>query len=433
MRIGIAVPSPNGERLAAEAKRHGHDVVLSSSGDDDVLAGCEAAEPEWLIVVASENALNAELLSHCDSRGIRLLAVTVRDADRRHAAELGVFEFVAVDAPWIEFESGLLERLRDPGRELSGIPVAQAVPQRVDPGVLRSEAQHLSETGSAPEDGVANAGSLSDTTDMQGSVIAVWGAAGAPGRTTLAIAIAAELAAQGFSVALCDADPYSASIAPTLGILDEAPGFAAACRLAGNETLTIAELERIGSRYGNPTTGFWVLTGISSPHRWPELSAQRVEKTLAQCRSWVDFTIVDTGFSIESDEEISTDLFAPRRNAATITAVAHADQVVAVGAADPVGLSRFLRAYSDVLELARTDRVTVVMNKLRSSAVGLNPVGQVQQTLKRFGRITDAVHLPHDQAAMDTALLAGKTLREAAPKSAMRQAITQLVVSRLLS
>jgi MinD-like ATPase involved in chromosome partitioning or flagellar assembly len=419
--------------LAAEAKRHGHDVVLRSSGDDDVRAGCEAAEPEWLIVVASENALTVELLTHCDSRGIRLLAVTVRDADRRHAAEIGVFECVAVDAPWMQFESGLVERLRDPGQPTSRLPSVPAIPQRVDTRALGTEDEDSSESASAGESGNASAGSLSDSSEMQGSVIAVWGAAGAPGRTTLAIAIAAELAARGFSVALCDADPYSASIAPTLGILDEAPGFAAACRLAGNETLTIAELQRIGSRYGSPATGFWVLTGINSPHRWPELSAQRVEGTLAQCRSWVDFTIVDTGFSIESDEEISTDLFAPRRNAATITALAHADQVVAVGAADPVGLSRFLRAYSDLLELAHTDRVTVVINKLRSSAVGLNPVGQVQQTLKRFGRITDAVHIPHDHVAMDTALLAGRTLREVAPKSAMRQAITQLVVSRLLT
>jgi MinD-like ATPase involved in chromosome partitioning or flagellar assembly len=264
-----------------------------------------------------------------------------------------------------------------------------------------------------------------------GRVVAVWGAAGAPGRTTLAISVAAELSSRGYSVALCDADPYSASIAPTLGILDEAPGFAAACRLAGSDSLTQGELERVGSRYGSAATGFWVLTGISTPSRWPELSARRVEVTLAECKRWVDFTVVDTGFSLEGDEEISSDLVAPRRNAATIASVGVADHVLAIGAADPVGLSRFLRGYSDLIELAGTERVTVVMNKLRASAIGLNPVGQVQQTLARFGGIRDAAFIPCDYAAMDHSLLEGRTLREVAPKSALRLAISQLVAERV--
>src|SRR5665811_2305442 len=101
----------------------------------------------------------------------------------------------------------------------------------------------------------------------------------------------------------------------------------------------------IRDSYGSGRSGFWVLTGIGRPSRWPELSAQRVAATLQQCRLWVDFTVVDSGFSLEHDEEISSDLFAPRRNAASITALREADRVIAVGAADPVGLSRFLRAH----------------------------------------------------------------------------------------
>jgi hypothetical protein len=133
-----------------------------------------------------------------------------------------------------------------------------------------------------------------------------------------------------------------------------------------------------------------VLTGIGRPSRWPELSATRVAATVELCRSWVEFTVIDTGFNLEHDEEISTDLFAPRRNAASITALREADRVVAVGSADPVGLSRFLRAHVDLVETVAEGRVIVAMNKVRASAIGLNPIGQVTQTLSRFGGIESA-------------------------------------------
>jgi MinD-like ATPase involved in chromosome partitioning or flagellar assembly len=444
MKIAIAVPEPHGERLSKEATRHGHNVVLTAAGTEALSAAFEVTRPELAIVVATPTALTAELLAHCDSRGIRLLAAITDDSGRRHAAEVGVLEMVLVESPWSDFEHGLLTRLRDPGPPVSAVPVSSLpvsthepapapvpVPVPVPVSEAGSEAVPESPARSGPINRFAPQGS--HRAGLDGVVIVVWGAAGAPGRTMLAISVAAELASRGHSVALCDADTYSASIAPTLGILDEAPGFAAACRLAGNDSLTRGELERIGSRYGNAASGFWVLTGINSPRRWPELSGQRVQATIAECARWVDFTVVDTGFSIESDEEISSDLLAPRRNAATIAALGVADQVLAVGAADPVGLSRFLRGYSDVVEIAGTDHITVVMNKLRSSAIGLNPVGQVQQTLARFGGINDAVIIPADHVAMDSALLSGRTLREVAPKSPVRAAVAELVSTRILS
>jgi Flp pilus assembly CpaE family ATPase len=146
----------------------------------------------------------------------------------------------------------------------------------------------------------------------------------------------------------------------------------------------------------------------------------------------VDFTVVDTGFSLEHDEEISSDLFAPRRNAASITALREADRVVAVGAADPVGLSRFLRAHVDLIETVAEGRVLVAMNKLRASAIGLNPIGQVTQTLSRFGGIESAAMIPFDSPALDAAILSGRTLADAAPRSQARVAIRDLVTSRLL-
>jgi len=259
----------------------------------------------------------------------------------------------------------------------------------------------------------------------------VWGPGGAPGRTTIAIGVAAELAALGRGVVLADVDTHGASIAPALGMLDESPGFAAACRLAGTDALSHAELARLAQEYRSPLGGFRVLTGIGRPSRWPELSGERVAKVIALCRTWAEVTVVDVGSSLENDEEISSDLFAPRRNAAAVTAVREADIVIAVGSADPVGMSRFLRAHADLLEVSSAREVVVVMNRVRATAIGMNPRAQVEQTLSRFGGVESPVLVPHDQAALDGAVLAGRTLADSAPRSAARLAIRSLVAERL--
>jgi MinD-like ATPase involved in chromosome partitioning or flagellar assembly len=386
MRVALALEPASGTRLAKSAKRHGHEIVLSAADSFELVAGLDATRPEIALVRSAPGMLSEGVLAQCDARGIRVLAMIETDAERRHAREVGLFETMRAEADWPEIDGAL------------------------HGGETEPESMSLE----------------------QGSVIAVWGPAGATGRTTVAISIAVELAAAGYSVALVDADPHSASVAPALGMLDEAPGFAAACRLAGNESLTRAELERIGQRYSSAAASFWVLTGIGQPSRWPELSGSRVSVTIAECRKWVDYTVLDTGFSLENDEEISSDLFAPRRNASTIAAIRDADHVVAVGASDPVGLSRFLRAHGDLVELIEQRPVTVVMNKLRASAIGLDPAGQVRQTLARFGSIDSPVLVPFDLPAMDAALLSGRTLAEVAPKSPARLALQQLVRTRLL-
>jgi MinD-like ATPase involved in chromosome partitioning or flagellar assembly len=106
--------------------------------------------------------------------------------------------------------------------------------------------------------------------------------------------------------------------------------------------------------------------------------------------------------------------------------------VVAIAAADPIGLARYLRGHAELLDVADPGRVTTVVNKVRSSAIGLNPQGQVSQTLARFGGIADPALVPWDPGAFDAAVLGGKPLRDAAPRSPARLAIRALVRDRLL-
>jgi MinD-like ATPase involved in chromosome partitioning or flagellar assembly len=372
----------------------GHSVVTRVDTARDFLETLLHGQPHVVVVSGRRESLTGQLIAACDERGIRVVAIAASEQERRHAGSLGLYETVAMPCDWAEIEDLLV----------SGVVVP-----------LRVGDRHF--TG----------GALS-----AGSVIAVWGPSGAPGRTTLAINIAAEIAAAGHTVVLADVDTYSASIAPRLGMLDEAPGFAAACRLAGSDSLNRSELERIAQRYNSPKGAFWVLTGLGRPSRWPELSTERVTRTIDALRHWVDYVVLDTGFSLESDEELSSDLLAPRRNAATVTALRVSDHVVACGLADPIGMARFLRSWVDLAEVTAGSAVSVVINQVRASALGLNPRGQVLKTLKLLGNIESAVLVPHDQAALDTAVLTGHTLRDASPKSPARVSIRRFVLDELI-
>ncbi|MCC4909591.1 ParA family protein [Microbacterium sp. cx-59] len=261
--------------------------------------------------------------------------------------------------------------------------------------------------------------------------IVVWGPHGSPGRTTLAIALATELARGGRHVALVDADSHAPAVAMTLGLPDEGPGFPVACRQAERGTLDDVELHRISVPLGGVDVD--VFAGINRPSRWPELSAVRVSRALAACAGWADHTVVDVAASLEQDEEIVSDIVdGPRRNAATLAAVASADHIVAVLSADPVGVARFLRAYPDLRALAGTTPVSVVVNRLRGGTVGVDARGQIRRTLDRYADIRDLWFVPEDRRGMDAAMLAARPVAEVAPRSTLVAAVRRMVGAELV-
>ena len=416
--VGLALPVADVDRMGAEATRYGHRVVAEIPDADALAPRIAVAKPEVVIAAASAPHLSARLVAACDAHGVRLVVVGDTPRERRFAAGFGVVDPVPGPATWTLLPPG--------GADGSAVAAPVSLPPM--PIVSPRAAAPVPES---PEVEVA-----SDTTSRRpgwptvdrGQVIAVWGPAGSPGRTSLAVALAGELASLGTSVALADADTHGAAVAPSLGLLDEAPGFAAACRLAGTGALNAAELDRVASTHRG---GFRVLTGIGRPARWPELTAERIAGVLDAVRGWADVTIVDVAASLEQDEELLSDVAAPRRNAATLEVLRRADRVVAVGAADPVGLARFLRGHAEVLEHTTPERITVVINKVRSGAIGLDPAGQVRSTLERFGGVTPAHLVPWDPTGFDAALLSGRSLVEAAPRSPARAVIRKLAADLL--
>lgn len=243
--------------------------------------------------------------------------------------------------------------------------------------------------------------------DATGRLLAVWGAAGAPGRTTVAVALAGELAARGLSTLLVDADPYAGAVAQHLGVLDEVSGVLAAARLANGGQLDVSRLAALCRQVGS----LRVLTGLPRADRWVEVRPAAFEELLEVGARLAEQVVVDVGFSLERDAPDPFGGGAPGRNQMTLAAIETADEVVVVGAADPVGLARLARGLVELREVAPTAPVRVVVNRCRPS-LGWGEK-EIRGMVEGFVTPVDVHFLPDDRAAADRALMAGSGLREA--------------------
>jgi len=330
------------------------------------LAGIDA-----VLLPPTRSLLTADLVARSDRAGVRL--VPVGSADSRIATRFGLPAPLAYDTPAAEV--------------LAVIALA----------------------GAARADGPCGSSPAS-------RVLTVWGPHGAPGRTTLAIQLAVELTRAGRRTALVDADSVAPSVALQLGLGDESPGLAAACRRAQLGSLDSAELSRLAVPLETSAGVVDVLGGLNRPSRWPELAPARLRTTLSVARRWQDEVVVDVGAGFdEDDDQLGPE--APARNAATAAALLEADAVVAVLSADPLGVSRFLRGYAELRHLVGDTPVTVVANRVRPGSLGIDPRGQLRRALSRFAGIEDVTFIPHDQRAADAAALHARAVADVSPRS----------------
>src|SRR4029079_1821141 len=142
-----------------------------------------------------------------------------------------------------------------------------------------------------------------------------------------------------------------------------------------------------------------------------------LEAVWSLARSLAAFTVVDCGFSLEQDEELSFDTAAPRRNGATLATVLAADTVIAVGTADPVGVQRLVRALGDLREVVPGVEPLVVLTKVRRGVVGAEPHKQLSEALERYAGVREIMFLPYEREPLDDALRQGRLLADVAPES----------------
>lgn len=353
-------------------------VVLKRCVDvADLLATASTGQAHVAVLAADLAGLDRTVVDDLSRYGVRVVGVaTDTELTQPRAARIGVVTLL---------EAARVDEVASLVASLPADPTLLPEPAGVVPGDLGEDVPAAAAGG------------------VPGRVIAVWGPGGAPGRTTLAGAVAAELARRGLSTLLVDADPYGGAVAQQLGILDEVSGLLAAARLVTAGTVE----QRFATVQRRLSDRLRVITGLPRPDRWSEVRPGTLTALVERARRDGQ-VVVDTGFSIDPDP--AADLGRPVRDDLTREALEVADEVLLVGAADPVGLARLARAISDLGDLLPGVAPRVVVNRMRPT-LGWREADVVTM-LAGFGPSRGVHFLPDDQPAVDRALVAGRLLVE---------------------
>jgi len=255
-----------------------------------------------------------------------------------------------------------------------------------------------------------------------GKIVTVWGTHGN---------LAALAAQQGQQVCLIDADTYAPSLDALMALEDTGSGLAILCSDADRAQLDEKKAGAIMERVPLKNGTFDFLSGITSSSRWPEVRARAFSEVLEWLKHRYDLVICDVAAPIEVDEELTFDGPAPRRNAATLTALGYADRVIVLGEADVIGLPRLINLAREVqarpdLFAPETD-VQYWLNRSRREAAGFNPEAKMRDNWARYLSIPLAGVIPYERKVMDRLRRNGEALLEVAPRHAVVQSFEAML------
>lgn len=267
-----------------------------------------------------------------------------------------------------------------------------------------TRAQSVGITWTVPPEQVLSAVRSSAATDAEpprqvgsvptGRLLGVWGPAGAPGRSVVAQALAADAASHGARVVLVDADVQGGVQAQLLGLLDEASGLVAACRDANRGALEL-------DRHVLPVDpGLGLLSGIARADMWSQVRLPALERVLEAVRGGSDVGVVDLGPGLDPG--------GAGRGPHVVThhVLEAVDDLVVVGRADPTGIARLVRSLHDLREVP-VPPPWVVLNRVRRS-VGWD-VADLARTVQETSGHAVAAALPDDPGTLDAAARTGRT------------------------
>jgi len=338
-------------------------VVLRRCVDlDDLLATALQGQAELALVSAGLTGLDADAVRRLGDAGLGIVAVEADPAGDERTRRLGL----ALATP-----ADVVARLRE-------VLATEPEPVRVE-----ESPAHRGES-------------------RRGSVVAVWGPTGAPGRTTIASALAAELASGGRQVVLADVDPCAGTIAQQLGVVEDVSGLLAVARLANEGAL---DHETLTGCLRRVAPGLDVLTGLPRAERWREVREGVVADLVELAREEAD-VVLDGGFALDAYAERA----GLPRPVATLEALHHADAIVVVGSAEPAGLTRLARGLVALTEVVDRSPAAVVVNRMRGS-LGWREA-DVAAMVDGFAPGVPVCFWPEERALLDRALVSGRSLVE---------------------
>ncbi|WP_051259228.1 AAA family ATPase [Schaalia suimastitidis] len=254
----------------------------------------------------------------------------------------------------------------------------------------------------------------------RGRVITVWGTSGAPGRTSVAVALACAFSASARTL-LIDADTTNPSVAHALSLPLEPSALTALSRIAGRGVVSDDDIDRATLPVSDRLA---VLTGLSSPQRWREIGPRTLHAVIDAARRWADIVVVDCA-ALHLDAEHDAHRGRAERDDVCNAALDEADLVVVVGRGDPIGIHRLSLLVRQWEDTGRSTPVEVLINRCCASSAGRSWQSAIHAALSPILPGTSVVMLPEDEA-VQRALLRGQPLLVEAPDSAAATVIRTL-------
>ena len=366
------------DALAALAAAPGLVTLRRCLDLDDLLAVASTRTAQVAVVDASGAGVDRDLVERLAALQVATVAVVPERGTAGTTVEDETARLTGIGVASVVTDARVSDRLESQVRDaVSG--------RRARPPVEESETGTVA--GAAP----------------RARVVAVWGASGAPGRTTVAVGMAAALSRAGRSTVLLDTDPYGGAVGQHLGILDESSGLLAASRHANSGTLTADRVRAAARSVGDHLT---VLTGLPRPDRWTEVRARNLTEVVNRSADAGDHVVVDAGFGWEAPR--SGTVPSPRSRDALVTAaVQAADEIVVVGSAEPVGLTRLARLLVDCRQVRPEGPSHVVVNKMRPG-LGWRE-SEIADMVSRVCPEARVHFLPFDLEGADRAMQEGRS------------------------
>lgn len=401
-------------------------LPLPVSGQADVPVAVASAGAAW------EIDLIPAMEAH--RSGLHLLRRCVDLADLLAVGRAGLIQVAVVAADLSRLDREQVSRLRADGVAVLLVETEQTAGRCLQLGV-----SDVVTAGTAPSDIVSTVRALaeralhpttvpppasSDTPLPNGRLVAVWGPTGAPGRSTVAVNLAHEAALAGIQTLLVDADTAGGALSSRLGVLDEAPGLAAAARSAARGRLSTALLAAHAVTIADRLR---LLTGDTRPDRWRELRPGAVEAVCETSRQLADLVVVDLGAALAGNDGDRLPVSGAGPEAVSATIAGLADAVAVVASPDPLGMLRLVHALDLLAGVADHAPPVVVINRMRDRVVGRSAARQVRETVERFAGDVEVVCLPDDPRAADDCLRTATPLSAAAPSSPLRAGIVDLL------
>ena len=253
-----------------------------------------------------------------------------------------------------------------------------------------------------------------------GRFYCVAGAAGSPGRTSLALNLAMESADLGYSTLLAEIDRAGGTLAQQLGLINTA------------STLNRVLISHLPIAQIAPAiaANFHVLTAPLQASMMSELDPDLTAELWPRARTEFEISILDVG-SVSDLFEIAS---ARRRvERILVDALVQADEVLMVVAADPQSVSRTLRALDSLAGELPEIPIRLIANRMpqksgwRSGPSGERGDFSANDVIGAFAERALVIHqVPLDLGLFGRALKQGRAISELAPRSAVRKAIRQL-------